>query len=64
MIKLCKFNSFCEEIARNLDEKNIPYTIDECIWRCDLCQTGAFVQKDKEFISANSVKDLMDKILK
>lgn len=63
MIRICKFNSHVNEISDFLKTRNIDFIIEECLGRCDLCHSGAFVEKDGEFISA-STPDLLIENLK
>lgn len=62
MIKLCKFNSYHEEVSNFLIEKVVEHTIEECLGRCDLCHSGAFIQIGDDYIAAEDGKSLIEKI--
>jgi uncharacterized protein YuzB (UPF0349 family) len=62
MIKLCKFNSFHVEVSDFLENNNIEYSIEECLGRCDLCHSGAFIQIDEDYISAENGEKLIIEI--
>ncbi|MBB6215477.1 uncharacterized protein YuzB (UPF0349 family) [Anaerosolibacter carboniphilus] len=60
MIKVCKFTDCHDELVRALEENNILFTDEECLQRCDLCHSCAFVKKDEEYIHADDVKELIE----
>lgn len=62
MIKLCKFNSYHEEVSSFLIKKGVGHTIEECLDRCDLCHSGAFIQIGSEYIAAADGKGLIERI--
>lgn len=62
MIKLCKYNKFHDEVLNYLADKRISAESAECLGRCDLCHSGAFVQVNEEFIADANVEGLIAKL--
>jgi uncharacterized protein YuzB (UPF0349 family) len=62
MVKVCKFTNCFNELTSALDDAGIDYSTEECLGRCDLCHSTAFVQKDDEFISDDKIDILINKI--
>lgn len=62
MIRVCKFNKYNKEVSEYLASKNIAFSVGDCLGRCDLCHSGAFVQYDDEFISAENGEVLILKL--
>lgn len=62
MIKLCKFNSYQEEVSNYLTGRGLGHSIDECLGRCDLCHSGAFVQVGEDYITAENGAALIEKL--
>jgi uncharacterized protein YuzB (UPF0349 family) len=62
MIKICNNNKYYNEVFEYLSNKGIDVNSKECLGRCDLCHSGAFVQHDEEFITAENAKLLILKL--
>ncbi len=62
IVKVCSLTDFYDELTAALKENNIAYTDKECLGRCDLCHSTAFVQKGDEFISKDSIEAPIEKI--
>ncbi len=62
MVKVCKFTDCYDELIEALNDNNIEYIDDECLGRCDLYHSTAFVQIDDDFISDDNIDDLILKI--
>jgi uncharacterized protein YuzB (UPF0349 family) len=60
LIKVCKFTDCYDELVQALKGNNILFTDEECVKRCDLCHSCAFVQKDGEYIQADNVNKLIE----
>jgi uncharacterized protein YuzB (UPF0349 family) len=64
MIEVCRFNLYFEELTAALEANNIGYTTKDCLGRCDLCHSSAFVKYQDEFISEDSVENLIKRLRK
>jgi uncharacterized protein YuzB (UPF0349 family) len=62
MIKVCKFNKYHDEIVNFLEKNNANFSSEECLLRCDLCHSGAFVKMDSEFIFDENVDTFLGKL--
>jgi uncharacterized protein YuzB (UPF0349 family) len=62
MIKICSNNKYSNEVSEYLFNKDIEINSEECLCRCDLCHSGAFVQYNEELIAAENVKSLILKL--
>lgn len=62
MIKICMFNKYHDEIVTFLQENNTNFSSEECLLRCDLCHTGAFVKMDSAFIFDKNIDVLLEKL--
>lgn len=60
MIRICKFTDCYDELVLALKENNILFTDEECLGRCDLWHSCAFVQKEEEYIQADNVNRLIE----
>ena len=63
MMEICKFTVYFDELTAALEENGMEYSVQECLGRCDLCHSTAFVKKGEEYISAENVEQLMDKLM-
>jgi len=64
MIKLCKSNKNYDDLCKALKESNIEFEHKKCLSKCGLCHKHPFVKKHGEFISADSVEKLVEKLKK
>lgn len=62
MVKLCKHNKYTSEVSAFLSENAIEHIVENCLDRCDLCHTGAFIKQGDIFISGNNGEELIDNI--
>ncbi|WP_055669250.1 DUF1450 domain-containing protein [Desnuesiella massiliensis] len=62
MIKICTFSRYSEELSKALLEKGQEFSNEECLGRCDLCMKMPFVKIDHEFITGETVEDLVRKL--
>lgn len=62
MIKICSNNDYYDEVSEYLFSKGIDFNSENCLGRCDLCHSGAFVQHDEEFIAAENATILIIKL--
>ena len=60
LIKVCKFTDCHDELVQALNENSILFTDEECLGRCDLCHSCAFVQRNGEYIQATNVNKLIE----
>lgn len=62
MIKICSNNEYYNEVSEYLSNKDIDFNSEECLGRCDLCHSGAFVQYKEGFIADENVELLILKL--
>ena len=62
MIKICNYNEYYNEVSEYLSNKGIDFDSEECLGRCDLCHSGAFVQYNEEFIADKNAELLILKL--
>ena len=56
------FNKYHDEIVNFLQENNTSFSSEECLLRCDLCHTGAFVKIDSVFIFDKNIDLFLEKL--
>ena len=64
LLKLCKYNPFYDEIAEILDLHSLPYTVEKCISRCNVCHRKPLVKINDYMISADDPLELLEKLKK
>jgi uncharacterized protein YuzB (UPF0349 family) len=57
-------SEYCDQISEFLDSRGIDYSTKGCLGRCDLCSTGAFIEREGEFIYEEDGDTLIDELLK
>lgn len=64
MIKLCKSNKSYKELSKALKNNNIEFEHKKCLGKCGLCHKHPFAKIHGEFISADSIEQLIEKLKK
>lgn len=62
MIKLCKSNKSYDELSKVLKDNNIQFEHKKCLSKCGMCHKHPFVKKHGDFIHADSVEKLVEKL--
>lgn len=62
LLKVCRYNKYFYEISKYLNDNSVEYSIEECLGRCDICSSAAFIQNGDYFITGVDADDLIDKI--
>ncbi|MCB2300135.1 DUF1450 domain-containing protein [Clostridium tagluense] len=61
-MKLCKSNKSYDELSKSLKDNNIEFEHKKCLSKCGMCHKSYFAKKHGEFITADSVDKLVEKL--